>query len=835
MKKYYGVDEDLLGPEKWQASWIWGREITAGNNIMMCVRRTFKLDRIPAESRLYITADTRYRLYINGTFVNRGPARCAPHHQSYDIIDVSPLLKEGKNVMAVRVHHLGTIVDYYQNPRPGLLYQLELFDKDTTVIVSDALTKVKEERGWDNQTPQVAKQQQAFVENFDFRMSAHNWTDPDFDDSNWENAGLQYVSWWPPRQANDKAYARMPPWLSLIPRDLPYLEEKIKPVSSVYDTGECPELIISDEAASRHNPVLGISQRLVQVQPLKSCTIENVDKFLKGEAELVVRNSYPETLYSGEAVKSTWIVFDMGDLTVGYPRLNISAEGGTEIYVAYAPYLVDGKFNPGSSWVKCDRITLSNRPVIWESEELRTFRYIGLLVGNTSKPVRIAEAGMKQTWYPFSKSGSFATNDVFIDKLWNASRKTLDIITHDSYNDNYHERRQYIQTGWYSSRCNYATSGDPYLTRRLLVQHGWEQNPTGKIPMHSPGEPYAGILEADLHFHMTLYDYYMYTGDRKTAEYLLLNVLRSLRALEEMENKDGLIENPPYPYWIDWAPLDRRGINFTLNAWYMMALEQDARLLPLFDMKKEADRCAQKAAQIKRYLKTNFWNAEKKLFASTIFEDKLTDNFDEISNGVAIVTGIADKEQAGYIMNSIIENDKTHVMVQPVLLMYWVIEGLFTGGYGREAIQLLKNRYGNMLQHESGTLWEQWNLLATKSSGSWRPRVWSSTQAEPVYSPDVFKRHLSGIEIMEPGMTEVSLSPKNFGVNKVSAAFPSPSGVLNINQTINKGIIRIELTIPDGMKVKVNTQKSITVNGKSQEPDEYNYVVLTNGSHIVII
>ena len=54
-----------------------------------------------------------------------GPARCAPHHQSYDVLDVTEALTAGKNVLAVRVHFQREGVSYYEPARAGLLAQLE--------------------------------------------------------------------------------------------------------------------------------------------------------------------------------------------------------------------------------------------------------------------------------------------------------------------------------------------------------------------------------------------------------------------------------------------------------------------------------------------------------------------------------------------------------------------------------------------------------------------------------------------------------------------------------------------------------------------------------------
>ena len=56
--------------------WIWydhyGYEDV---NVFMDARKSFYLDEIPAVADIKITADSRYKLYVNGEYVGYGPAR----------------------------------------------------------------------------------------------------------------------------------------------------------------------------------------------------------------------------------------------------------------------------------------------------------------------------------------------------------------------------------------------------------------------------------------------------------------------------------------------------------------------------------------------------------------------------------------------------------------------------------------------------------------------------------------------------------------------------------------------------------------------------------------
>ena len=39
------------------------------------MRKTFELDEVPSRFIVHVTADNRYKLYLNGRFVSLGPAR----------------------------------------------------------------------------------------------------------------------------------------------------------------------------------------------------------------------------------------------------------------------------------------------------------------------------------------------------------------------------------------------------------------------------------------------------------------------------------------------------------------------------------------------------------------------------------------------------------------------------------------------------------------------------------------------------------------------------------------------------------------------------------------
>ena len=81
-------------------------------------------------AELFITADSRYKLWINGHFVARGPARSWPQAQCVDRLDVAPYLQPGLNVLAVQVYQPGySHFAYVHRAAAGLLAHLTVMVK----------------------------------------------------------------------------------------------------------------------------------------------------------------------------------------------------------------------------------------------------------------------------------------------------------------------------------------------------------------------------------------------------------------------------------------------------------------------------------------------------------------------------------------------------------------------------------------------------------------------------------------------------------------------------------------------------------------------------------
>ena len=59
----------------WNAEWIWQRGAHDAENFYLLARKSVTLDRPPKEAKIFVTAGSLYKLYVNGTYVGGGRIR----------------------------------------------------------------------------------------------------------------------------------------------------------------------------------------------------------------------------------------------------------------------------------------------------------------------------------------------------------------------------------------------------------------------------------------------------------------------------------------------------------------------------------------------------------------------------------------------------------------------------------------------------------------------------------------------------------------------------------------------------------------------------------------
>jgi len=825
----------------WRAQWIWMKDDVDSD--MMLARRSFELSRVPEKARLRITATSRYELYVNGEYVCSGPARCRPHHQSYDVLDVGGLLRKGRNTLAVRVHAQRGQFSYHRPVRAGLLAQFDVSAGGKAFsLATDSSWKVHPDLSWDDQAPRMSRFHLQVCDRVDMRRQIRGWMANNLEDAEWPGATvLRRETGWPKPANNAQPRALTLPWTSLIPRDIPYLEEKeIRAV----------QLIQAVPIAAR------LRGRETKPPFLDAVPItREIDPRIGGGVQRYRADDQPLVLPAPGPSEGWFLLFDFGEVMNGRPQLDIEGTSGTMVDVMSAPYMLNNRFTANivdSQLV--DRIVLSGRRDSWSASYFKPSRYLGLAIHGGKAPIRIHRAGIRRISYPFTEKGRLSVLEApWIEKYWRASAKTIRVCTTDAYTDNYRERRQYAQTGYYAALGNYPVFGDLALQRRYLLQIAQEQLANGIMPAYAPleGDDDMVILDSNCLWIRSLRNYLLYSGDRDTVRDLLAAARKLMGLLHSFTSNLGLIDSPPYPYWLDHALIDRRGANFCLNGHYLGALEDFAEVLQWLD-EPGAGVFQARADKLRQALRSHLWNPGRGLFADALVNGKRSNMFSEQANAMALAMDVATREQAAAMAEQLITRDQHDfirrasgmIMVTPAM-SYFLHAGLCRYGYVEDSLRMFRERFDHMTRTDSNrTFWEEWWLDGTGRNGVLaRMRTRSDAQTESAFAPMLFAEYVLGIRPTQPGLSEVTLFRSQSGLSQIEGAFPSPEGTLVVRWNLNgNGGGELDLKVPGSMRLKLDLaslvgagERQVSVNGRwlSKRSLAAQFIELGQGSHHV--
>ena len=91
----------------WNAMWIKPANGQVLDYGVFHFRKNFNISKLPNEFIVHLSADNRYRFFVNGQPICFGPARGDLAHWFYESVDIAPFLKEGKNQLAAIVWNFG--------------------------------------------------------------------------------------------------------------------------------------------------------------------------------------------------------------------------------------------------------------------------------------------------------------------------------------------------------------------------------------------------------------------------------------------------------------------------------------------------------------------------------------------------------------------------------------------------------------------------------------------------------------------------------------------------------------------------------------------------------
>ena len=199
-------------PTPWQAEWVW-LPAEAHVGAAACFRKEINLSEAPRRVSAWISADTKYRLWINGKLVSRGPVDIGRDYAGgstgrwfYDARDLTPFFRKGVNVIAAEAFREWPIGFTVSRGYPGFFFEAEITQ------AAQSTTTVKSDNTWRG-TPAAHFPTPT---TYDASREPAGWRLAGFNDSRWQHC----VS------AGDH-------WTPLIPSEIPPLMEGRYPIQRI--------------------------------------------------------------------------------------------------------------------------------------------------------------------------------------------------------------------------------------------------------------------------------------------------------------------------------------------------------------------------------------------------------------------------------------------------------------------------------------------------------------------------------------------------------------------------------------------------------------------------
>jgi len=139
-------------------------------------RSDIRLSALPRQAIFRLSADSRYRLWINGVFIGRGSERSWPSSMAVDERLVTDLLQPGLNRLAVQVYSPGySHFAYVHRGACGMIGWLELDGE--VVLTTGSSWPVRRDLSWSSRVDRVSIYGTG-VEDRDLRL-AMDWVQAD--------------------------------------------------------------------------------------------------------------------------------------------------------------------------------------------------------------------------------------------------------------------------------------------------------------------------------------------------------------------------------------------------------------------------------------------------------------------------------------------------------------------------------------------------------------------------------------------------------------------------------------------------------------------------------
>jgi alpha-L-rhamnosidase len=737
--------------ETWKASWISiPGESTNGYGVYL-FRKSFFLKDKRDSVIIHVSADNRYKLFVNDQQVSLGPARGDLEHWNFETLNIAPFLHSGLNILAAEVWNEGAWRAEGQiSLRTGFILQAAENNYGEMINTSKAWKCIKDSAF----NPLPFRINTYYVagpgELVNLNDQINGWKKNDYDDKDWKNAE-PIMDGMPENILG--GYGTTPGWL-LKPSSIPPMELKDQRFAKVLRSG-------------------GIS----------------------------IPNGFPvrKSSITIQAHSTTTLILDQGFLTNAYPEIVFSGGKSGTVSLSYAEalfirYPEKGNRNEttGKMFIgRKDSLVSNGKPhQFFTTLSFRTYRYLQLSVRTQDDPLTIEDISGKSTGYPFQLNAQITSDNPEIGKMMEIGWRTARLCAMETYMDcPYYEQLQYIGDSRIQALISLFNSGDERLMRNAMNEMDNSRRPEGITLSRHPSSTPQYIPTFSFWYIGMLHDYMMYGRDSTFVKNKLPGERQILQYFRNYQQSDGSLKGVPYWMFTDWvetrgwnsgvAPMGKDGSSSILDLQLLWAYQLAAELESRYGMNSIASMYNQYAAQLKETIQSKYWDTSRRLFADVPEKNF----FSQHANTLAILTGLSSHENANALAKQI--RSDTSLAPASIYFKYYLHLALVKAGLGNDYLSWLDLWRDNIKM--GMTTWAEIPDISNTRSDC---HAWGA-------SPNIeFFRTILGIDSDAPGFTRVAITPHLGTLKNIRGEIPHPLGEIKADYQLISGRWHIRIDLP---------------------------------------
>ncbi len=752
----------------WDARWITATEglYNLQGEGFFLFKKQFQLNKIPKAFVIHVSADNRYRLYVNGKFTGQGSAQGTINNWQFDTYDIAEYLKPGENVISSEVWQWGDKKPWTQlSHRTAFVmqgnsdYEAVINTNETWLVQKcDAISFFNIPR---KEFPQITGVGPG--ELWDTNKYPFGWNLPGSSSKGYIPATVLNRAQPANLQTNNYEW-------QLYPRRIPFLENREMKFTKTIR---------------------------------KESTIE--EKIIYGRKTIVPPHQKAELLIEHER------------LTNGYPVLKVSGGKDSKIRITYAEAMVDDNFQKvernRAKGLQCKGLYDifipdggANR--VFKPLWYRTFRFVQLEIETAEEPLIIHDFNFLSSAYPFELRASFECSDDLMNKVFSTGWWTARMCATDIYMDcPYYERLQYFYDVSVSGKVTVFLSGDGRLLKNAIIYGYASMNGGDHIICASPSKdigkiiPFFSIAWIDL-----IHNYLIQTGNADEVEKWKDAIYKIMRWYISHLNSNNLLG--PMPYWnfVDcneewpWDPANgkiceptgaKSGNSALLTLQFVYGLERSAAILNYLGDVATVAVYISMAEKIKQSVFRLCYDSEKKYFAETPAKRV----FSQHTNTLAVLTGCIKGEESRNLMHRLINDPQ--LLQMSLQFQNFYHKALMKTGLQEEYISHLYK--WKALIRQGFTTFPEYPGLQTRSDC----HMWS---AFPAY--DLIEI-VCGIRPKGFGLNEFEIQPALGTLDWVKGSLYHPAGNIRIEVFNDNGKYSGTVFVPNSVKAELRLPDKI--------------------------